>query len=183
MLFRPVSCRAQDIAHAHGTWDHGHWGDVVAALQPKAACSTQQLLLTGAEGWSRTSYIELVQRFHVPEDIAKHLSENYGDRAPHLVRAYSATRLHPDYPFVEGEVRYGMEHELACTAMDVLARRLRLAFLDVRATQHVLPRVLEVMGKQGGWSAARKRAEAAQAEQFLHSMGLNILEAAERDGK
>ncbi len=77
---------------------------------------------------------------------------------------------------MEGEIAYGMEHELACTVMDVLARRMRLAFLDVRATQQVLPRVLEMMGRQGGWSAARKRAEAAQAQEFLFSMGLNILD-------
>ena len=39
----------------------------------------------------------------------------------------------------------------------MVARRLRLAFLDVRVTENVLPRVAELMAKELGWDNAKKQ--------------------------
>ena len=41
--------------------------------------------------------------------------------------------------------------EYACTLVDMVARRLRLAFLDVRVTESILPRVAKLMGAELGW--------------------------------
>ena len=38
-------------------------------------------------------------------------------------------RLHKDFPYIEAEVAYILRNEFACTAQDVLYRRLRLGFL------------------------------------------------------
>lgn len=45
--------------------------------------------------------------------------------------------------------------EYAETLTDVIARRTRLSFLDASATAEVLPRILEIMAKEKGWSAAK----------------------------
>ena len=42
--------------------------------------------------------------------------------------------------------------EYAATVIDVLARRTRLAFLNVRAAEESLPRVVELMSRELGWS-------------------------------
>lgn len=55
-------------------------------------------------------------------------------------------------PYVEAEVFYATRHEYACTAVDILARRTRLAFVDAQAAL----RVIEIMSKELGWSRARQ---------------------------
>lgn len=113
--------------------------------------------------------------------MAKQLSQNYGDRAWTVCALAESTgepwpvhggRLSPGYPYVEAEVLYAARHEYACTAVDVLARRTRLAFVDAQAALAALPRVIEIMSKELGWSRARQRAEYASGVQFLGSMGL-----------
>lgn len=113
--------------------------------------------------------------------MAKQLSENYGDRAWTVCALAEPTgeqwpvhgvRLSPNYPYVEAEVLYATRHEYACTAVDVLARRTRLAFVDAQAALAALPRVIDIMSQELGWSRARQRGEYVRGVQFLGSMGL-----------
>ncbi|KAG9315983.1 FAD dependent oxidoreductase-domain-containing protein [Chiua virens] len=155
----------------------------VYGLQDKAqgGCRTAELRLVGSDGWSRNMFIGLVQRFGLDTDVAKQLSENYGDRAWTVCALAEPTgdqwpvndvRLSPTHPYVEAEVFYATRHEYACTAIDVLARRTRLAFVDAQAALTALPRVIEIMSEELRWSRARQRQEYARGVQFLGSMGL-----------
>lgn len=47
--------------------------------------------------------------------------------------------------------------EYACTAVDVIARRLRLAFLNTYAAYEVLDKVVDIMGEELNWSTAQKK--------------------------
>ncbi len=61
-----------------------------------------------------------------------------------------ALRLHPAYPYTIADVRHAIRHEMALTVEDVLARRLRLQFLDRAAAQEVEERVRgELRGVRG----------------------------------
>lgn len=51
---------------------------------------------------------------------------------------------------------YGIR-EYACTAVDIIARRTRLAFLNVHAAAESLPSIIEIMAKELGWTAAQKQ--------------------------
>jgi len=42
-------------------------------------------------------------------------------------------KLHPNYPYLRAEVIWAIRYEMAQTVEDVLARRLRLLFVDARA--------------------------------------------------
>jgi len=53
--------------------------------------------------------------------------------------------------------------EYAATVIDVLARRTRLAFLNVRAAEESLPRIVELMSRELGWS---KQHEQVQTEVY-----------------
>ena len=59
-------------------------------------------------------------------------------------------RLHSDFPYIDAEVRYAVK-EYAATAVDVIARRLRLSFLNVQAAEEALPVVVQIMGDELGW--------------------------------
>lgn len=47
----------------------------------------------------------------------------------------------PTQPYVEAEVRYAVRNEYARTAVDVLARRTRLAFVNANQAADALPKV------------------------------------------
>jgi len=73
---------------------------------------------------------------------------------------------------IEAEVRYAVRHEYAQTAVDVIARRCRLSFLNAQAALGVLPRVVELMAEDLNWNRSRQQAEIDRATKFLASMGL-----------
>lgn len=142
-------------------------------------CQTRRVRLTGAHGYSATLPITLAQYFQVDIDIAKHLARSYGDRSWAILASEangsnnsSPKRLSPKYPFIDNEVRYAIKNEYAQTAVDILARRTRLSFLDVHAALNALPEVIAIMGKELSWDEARKEVEWKETVSFLESMGL-----------
>ncbi|OCH86882.1 DAO-domain-containing protein [Obba rivulosa] len=153
----------------------------VFRLRPKNGCVTETLRLVGSDGWSRNMFIGLIQRYGLDTEVAKHLAENYGDRAWTVCSLAQPTgeawplhgiKLAPAYPFIEAEVRYAVRNEYAQTAVDVLARRTRLSFLNAQSALNALPRVVDIMAEELNWSRARSAAEIARATEFLASMGL-----------
>ena len=51
------------------------------------------------------------------------------------------TRAYTSNVFTSVQVRYAVRYEYACHAKDFIARRTRLAFLNVQAARECLPRV------------------------------------------
>ncbi|KAK5050517.1 hypothetical protein LTR84_003798 [Exophiala bonariae] len=145
-------------------------------------CQTHHIRLLGAHGYSTTLFINLVQHFGIETEVAKHLASDYGDRAWDVAALAAPVedspfplrgqRLSPQYPFIDGEVRYAVRSEYAQTAVDVLARRTRLSFLNAQAALQALPRVIDIMGDELKWSAARRESEWKDTVGFLESMGL-----------
>ena len=132
------------------------------------SCQTHRVRLIGAHGFSRTLFINIIQHFGVETEVAKHLTESYGDRAWTVAALCRPTdkrfpargeRVSQLYPFVDGEVRYAVRHEYAQTAVDVLARRTRLAFLNAQAALEALPKVIDIMTEELGWDKKRQDVE------------------------
>ncbi|CAH8470849.1 unnamed protein product [Heterobilharzia americana] len=143
----------------------------VCGLKPKNHCRTKGLLLEGAH------------EYGMDVDVARHLTSIYGDKAITIANMSKMTgfrwpilgkKLHPEFPFIEAEVEYACR-EYACHVVDFLARRTRLAFLNVQAAQEALPKIVDLMGEHLKWSNERKKQEMKLAEDFLKSeMGLNL---------
>jgi len=87
-----------------------------------------------------------------------------------LAQEQYGSRLHDSYPYLEAEVIYAIEEEMARTAVDVIARRLRLAFLDTEAAEECAPRVLDLMAQTLKWSPAKKKEETDRLNFYLHIM-------------
>ncbi|CAK7205875.1 mitochondrial glycerol-3-phosphate dehydrogenase [Sporothrix eucalyptigena] len=143
------------------------------------ACITKSVPLIGAHGYSHDLPAQLAEAYpSVDADIAQHLASNYGDRAWTILDGSSSpSRLLPSWPITEAEIRYGVRAESACTAVDVLARRTRLAFVDVQAAREALPRVIAILGDELQWSDAVREQEWAQSMAYLKSMGLEQVRA------
>ena len=127
--------------------------------------------------------VSLREDFGMDADTATHLRNNYGTRGLQLALlaqsdAHSSSnkgrrfynKLHPKYPLLEAEVTYACRHEYAQTAVDVIARRTRISFLDANAALEVLPRVVSLMAKELKWSRSRAKQEEKDAISFLETM-------------
>lgn len=144
---------------------------------------THCLLLEGAHDWTPTMYIRLVQDFGLECEVAQHLAKSYGDRAFAVAKMASLTgkrwpiigkKVHPEFPYIDAEVRYGCR-EYAMTAVDMIARRVRLAFLNVQAAQEALPEIVNIMAEELGWSEDEKKKQTRMATEFLQNeMGQNV---------
>ncbi|RXW21353.1 hypothetical protein EST38_g4501 [Candolleomyces aberdarensis] len=147
-------------------------------------CVTDNVRLVGSDGWSRNMFIGLIQTYGLETDVARHLSDNYGDRAWTVCSLAEPTgetwplhgkRLVPQYPFIDAEVTYAIKHEYAQTATDVLARRTRLSFLNTRAALDALPTVIAIMSKELGWTKKEEKRQIRETIRYLvGSMGLQL---------
>lgn len=107
------------------------------------------------------------------QDIAEHLSRSYGTQAPTVLEYTNLNqRLSLKYPYLESEIAYACDHEYACTVVDALARRTRLAFLDAKEAWNVTPRVIEIMASNLKWTRERQFKELKDTQEFLKTMGL-----------
>lgn len=146
-------------------------GTHATPFRADGSCKTHNLPLLGAHGYHAALHIDLVRHFGLDADIASHLAHNYGDRAWD-VAARDTERISTRYPYTKGEMAYAIESEYAMTATDFLARRTRLAFLDVEAALAALPAVVTQMGAQMQWDEQRQAQEWTDSVWFLRSMGL-----------
>lgn len=78
-------------------------------------------------------------------------------------------RLAHGYPFLEAEVAYCARHEYCESAIDFIARRCRLAFLDTDAAGRALPRIIQILSAEHKWDKARQKQELRKAKEFLET--------------
>ncbi|NXD26145.1 GPDM protein, partial [Spelaeornis formosus] len=147
------------------------------------SCQTMGLQLEGAQNWSPTLYIRLVQDYGLESEVAQHLASTYGDKAFEVAKIAQVTgkrwpivgkRLVSEFPYIEAEVVYGVR-EYARTAVDIISRRTRLAFLNVQAAHEALPRIVDIMAKELNWCEQKKKEQLETAKTFLYyEMGYKV---------
>lgn len=59
-----------------------------------------------------------------------------------------AEKIHPNYPYTKAEVLWIIENEMAITIEDILARRIRLLFLDAEAAWHAAPVIKQILAEK-----------------------------------
>jgi len=148
---------------------------------------TRDMQLIGAEHWDSAFFTVLIQNYKrtkttkttrtqvkFSSEIAQHLSNSYGTRAHRVAKIAEegfGNRLADGYPYIEAEVVFAAKEEMACTVVDVIARRTRIAFLDTEAASLCLPRVVDIMADILKWDDARKTKELEMAKYFLSTFG------------
>ena len=148
----------------------------VAHLRPLNQSLTKDLKLLGACHYRPMLADELMAEEDLLPDIASHLASSYGDRAKAVLKmggASKKTRIIAGFPYIEAEVSYALRCEYALHAIDVLARRMRLAFLDNRAAKKALPKIVALMARQLRWNHKRIHEEIDVGIRFLDTMLTN----------
>lgn len=104
---------------------------------PKKDCVTEHLSIHGAME---------------TKDKGNHLYV-YGTDQAHLQElikedADLGKKIHPDLEYLNVEVLWAARHEMARTVEDVLARRVRVLFLDAKKSVEMAPKVAEILAKE-----------------------------------
>lgn len=117
-------------------------------------CTTAHYRLVGAqndemdyEAWSK----------QCPDDkLASRLWGKYGDRSPNVLALCQQIPngmdiIHPDYPYVKGEIYWAIRYEMAQDLRDFFARRLRWELQDWNAVQSSVSLVAHIFAEELGW--------------------------------
>uniref|UniRef100_A0A0E0DBM6 glycerol-3-phosphate dehydrogenase n=1 Tax=Oryza meridionalis TaxID=40149 RepID=A0A0E0DBM6_9ORYZ len=169
-------------------------------LKPANGCVTDHLHILGGYGWDPASFTVLAQNYKrmkrtyggkiipgaMDSAVSKHLSHAYGTLATQVASIAQneglGKRLAHGYPFLEAEVAYCARHEYCESAVDFIARRCRLAFLDTDAAGRALPRIIEILALERKWDKARQKLELQKGKDFLETFK-SSKNAQFRDGK
>ena len=73
-------------------------------------------------------------------------------------------KLSPKYDYTVAEVVWAVREEMARNVEDVLARRVRLLFLDARVAIEVAPKVAEIVAKELGYDEIWKKSQIVRFE-------------------
>ena len=134
----------------------------VGQLNPASGSKTENLLLVGAKDYSPLAAKAIQEAFDFDENCADYLNRAYGDRAPkvgEIAKDGYGERLSSDHNYIEAEVIYAARYEGACNAIDILARRMRMGFLDQAATLGCVARVCDLLAEELQWSDETKQSE------------------------
>ncbi|WP_326982000.1 glycerol-3-phosphate dehydrogenase/oxidase [Chryseobacterium sp. MYb264] len=81
----------------------------------------------------------------------------YGSDIPEIKKLQQsnsefAEKIHPEHPFTIAEAVWAVRNEMAETVEDILARRVRLLFLDARAAIDSAEKIASIIAKENGHS-------------------------------
>ncbi|KAI3914069.1 hypothetical protein MKW92_040133 [Papaver armeniacum] len=156
-------------------------------LTPTNACMTQNLQIVGGYGFDPASFTVLAQQYVrmkksyggkvVPgvmdSSVAKHLAHAYGTLAERVATIAQdeglGKRLAHGYPYLEAEVAYCARQEYCESAVDFIARRCRIAFLDTDAAGRALPRIVQILAAEHKWDKSRQKQELQKGNEFLET--------------
>ncbi|MBN8786385.1 MAG: glycerol-3-phosphate dehydrogenase/oxidase [Terrimonas sp.] len=110
---------------------------VFASKQERRQCKTQSLRI---HGWSE-------------KKNGSEVLDCYGADAAAIQQLMNddpvlREKLHPDFEYTKAQVIWAIQNEMAITIEDVLARRIRLLFLDARAALEAAPTVASIMSAE-----------------------------------
>jgi len=128
------------------------------SLHQQNGCRTDRIPLRGGGGFDPNGGLPLAEEYGIEQSVGEHLNRAYGDQARQVAEIAGGgfgDTLVEGHPYLEAEVLWAARSELACRAMDVLARRTPLALLDKAATAAAANRTVEIMAKELGWGPDR----------------------------
>jgi glycerol-3-phosphate dehydrogenase len=115
---------------------------------PKSICKTERLSIHGNKP---TTDLDRENHLYIyGTDILEILKLQ--ENEPELKE-----KLHPNYEYTMAEVAWAIRHEMARTIDDILARRVRLLFLDARAAIESSEKAGELLAKELGYDTIWKQ--------------------------
>lgn len=151
----------------------GKWTTFRAIGEDVVDKAVQVGSLPAKKSTSRTTHIfgYTPQPLNVPDHL-----KIYGKQAPRIhalerEQPELSSSLHPAFPHTGAEVVWMTRQEMACQVEDVLARRMRILFLDAQAAYDMAPTVADLMARELGhddaWKEQQVNAMQQLAERYM----------------
>ncbi|WP_288429417.1 FAD-dependent oxidoreductase [uncultured Spirosoma sp.] len=139
-----------------------------------APCTTDTHYLVGGENYRFDDWKQLHQQYNLPDDVCQHLMRTYGTRAVQVAALTRnddtlRDRLLDQQPYIRAEVIYQVQHEMAMTLRDVLARRWRLELADWQLTAQAATAVADLLAVSLNWTSAQRDSHLADYLSLLTS--------------
>tara|TARA_R100000935_G_scaffold34095_1_gene54683 strand:- start:3549 stop:5114 length:1566 start_codon:yes stop_codon:yes gene_type:complete len=83
-------------------------------------------------------------------------------------------KLHPDFPYIKAEVIWAVRTEMALKLEDVLARRIRVLFLDAHAAISMIPETARIMAKELGQDQSWVDKESAEFKKLAQKYIIKV---------
>ncbi|MFK7031994.1 glycerol-3-phosphate dehydrogenase/oxidase [Flavobacterium oreochromis] len=131
-----------------------------ANLPPKK-CRTKQLKIHGSIDLNEASHMSI-----------------YGTDAPKIKELFYENEeltnlIHPKYPYTKAEVVWFIRNEMAQTIEDILARRIRLLFLDAFACLQCVETVAQIIALEKGKTLQSMEKEINEFKQLTNQYLIN----------
>ena len=122
----------------------------VGELKPLRPSTTERIPLAGGEGFKTSIASDLKKKFGFEKKSCDHLMKAYGSRSFEVAKLSNEFPglLVQGHPYLLAEIPYVIRFEWARTVEDILARRLRLSFVDFQAAKKVEAQVEQILKKE-----------------------------------
>jgi glycerol-3-phosphate dehydrogenase len=135
-------------------------------------CMTYNLQVIGGEHLNNNGYKYLLETYNIETDTAIHLHQFYGSEAEKVIKSGNSKnnlrKLLEGYPYIEAEVHYAVEQEMAIHVTDFIIRRITIALLNIEISRLIAYKTLEIMSKKLNWSENKIIKEKIMIEERLN---------------
>ncbi|MHA2031468.1 MAG: glycerol-3-phosphate dehydrogenase/oxidase [Candidatus Kariarchaeaceae archaeon] len=140
----------------------------------KGKCMTDKLPIWGGEvdDWIEFYNInveKLIDEYSISKSSAEMLVQWYGSEIDHFkeyLSKYGTNQLETDLPWLEAQIAYSCEVELAQTPIDVMRRRLNLMFERGNGLDS-LERIVEIMSVHLNWDDIMRSKMIIDTKQYI----------------
>ncbi|EMK01736.1 MULTISPECIES: glycerol-3-phosphate dehydrogenase/oxidase [unclassified Leptospira] len=140
-----------------------------ASLEEFGSSRTAKYAFPGKVGYSEDLYKEIQKMYKVSEVSAKRLQNFYGGEV-FIILGKKPTPLLKGAEYFQEEVEWFVKEEFALTVTDVLARRFRVQFLDLKFAAKLATPVSQILAKQLGWKDAQRKEKESEAIALIESL-------------
>lgn len=145
----------------------------VGNLKHEKKCSTRDYDFPGKKDYSENMFLNLVDTYKVTAETAKRLRNYYGTEVYEIL-GESPKELKKGTEYYEEEVYHFIKEEFALSITDIIARRLRIQFLDLELARSLLEPIGNILAKEFKWTSQKKAEEFHEAEKLISSLVSHI---------
>lgn len=125
--------------------------------QSVSKCLTRDHALTGSAGYTATFFEELVRRYSVSHETARHLVGKLGTDAVRVLDLAALTTelaepVVDGFPAIRAEIVHAIQSDMAVSVEDILARRIGLQFYSWKQSVQAAPIAAQYLAKEYAWS-------------------------------
>lgn len=141
----------------------------VGQLLPIKQCSTFDFEFLGKKGYNENLHLKIAEDYKVSQDIAKRLRNYYGGEIFGIL-GDKPTEIIPGCGFFMEEVTHAIKSEFALTTLDIIGRRLRILFLDLKLAEKMIQPINEKVAQELNWSKETKENDLKTTSNLIESL-------------